>query len=273
MELRNGEVIVPAKIAGRSALVMLDTGSEGTVMSERGAERLNLPPVPHGTTTIIGTSGTIRANRIMLRGLEIGGMEFPPEVVPVAPLTRPGEDDRPADGLVGAEILSLFDIDFDFPHRRMTLYDVQNCSGNFLPWASSYTTVKLSKTRGNLMVLPVVLEGHPMTALFDTGASRGRVNQQAALAAGVTPEAMKHDTRAFERGVGGNVVPSALHHFSELRVGGEQIRNVELPVAARQIPQADMLLGLPYMATRHIWLSYATRQMFIERRPEVASPP
>jgi predicted aspartyl protease len=265
MELRNGAVIIPAKIAGQPASLMLDTGSEGGVMTQRGAERLKLANDPRGKTTIIGTSGAIKANRVMLRDLEIGGIQFPPHAVPVASLARPGEDERPFDGLIGAEILSFFDVDIDFPKRQITLYDVQNCSGNFLPWTSPYTTVKLNKTRGNLMVLPVALEGHPTTALFDTGANRGRVNRRAAHAAGVTQAAMADDAPAFELGVGGNVVPSAMHLFSELRIGGEQIRDVELAVAERTVPQADMLLGLPYMETRHIWLSYATQQMFIER--------
>jgi predicted aspartyl protease len=265
MELRNGAVIIPAKIDGQPASLMLDTGSEGGVMTQRGADRLKLAADPRGTTTIIGTSGTIKANRVMLRNLEIGGIEFPPHAVPVASLARPGEDDRPADGLIGAEILSFFDMDIDLPHRQITLYDVQDCSGNFLPWTSPYTAVKLNRTQGNLMVLPVALQGHLTMALFDTGANGGRINRRAARAAGVTSEAMADDEPAFELGVGGSVVPSAMHRFSELRVGGERIRDVELAVAERTVPQADMLLGLPYMATRHIWLSYATQQMFIER--------
>jgi predicted aspartyl protease len=142
---------------------------------------------------------------------------------------------------------------------------VQDCSGNFLPWTSPYTAVKLNRTPGNLMVLPVALQGHLTSALFDTGANGGRINRRAARAAGVTSKAMADDAHAFEMGVGGNVLPSAMHRFSELSIGGEQIRNVEMAVAERTIPQADMLLGLPYMATRHIWLSYATQQMFIER--------
>ena len=265
MELRNGVVIIPAKIAGKPISLMLDTGSEGGVMTETGAARLNLPSDPRGTTTIIGTGGNIKAHRVILRDLEIGGIQFPPHAVPVASLTRPGEDNRQFDGLIGADILSLFDIDIDVPRRQIALYDVENCTGNFLPWTSPYSTVQLNKTRGNLMVLPVALEGHPTTALFDTGANSGRVNQRAARAAGVTAEAMADDTPAFELGVGGHIVPSAMHRFSELSIGGEQIRNVELAVAERTVPQADMLLGLPYMATHRIWLSYATNQMFIER--------
>ncbi|HEY2131542.1 MAG TPA: retroviral-like aspartic protease family protein [Acetobacteraceae bacterium] len=268
MELRNGEVIIPARIADRPASLILDTGSEGAMLTEQGAARLNLPADPRGTTTITGTSGTIRANRVLLRGLELGGNEFPPELVPVASLSPQGEDNRPADGLIGAEILSFFDVDLDFPHRRVTLYDVRNCSGNFLPWTTPYTSVTLTRTSRNLLLLPVELDGHPMTALFDTGANRGRVNRSAALQAGVTPVQMNRDTHAMERGVGGNVVPSAVHHFAELEIGGERFHNVELPVAERAVPQADMLLGLPYMVTRHIWLSYATHQMFIERRPD-----
>ncbi len=266
MDLRNGEVIVPGRIDDVPVSLILDTGSEGGMLTQRGAERLRLQTDTHGMATIVGTGGTIMARQVLVRGLQVAGNAFPPQVMPVVSLSRLGEDSRPADGLIGAEVLSFFDIDFDFPHRRVTLYDVRGCHGNFLPWTTAYTAVPLQRTRGSLLVLPVMLEGHRMRALLDTGSNNGRVNRAAALDMGIPAATLDHDARGQEIGVGGKVQPSAVHRFAEVQVGAERFRNVELPIAEQPVQQADMLLGLSYMLGRHIWLSYATRQMFVERR-------
>jgi predicted aspartyl protease len=273
MALRNGQLIIPGTLNGSTVSLVLDTGSEGAVVTPLAAARFALPADPRGKATIFGTSGTFQTGRVLLRGLQIGGYEFPPQLVPVASLQGAAAAGPPPDGLVGAEILSFFDIDFDFPRRRMTLYDVQNCAGHFLPWHAPYSAVPIRRTPGNLLVLPVRLDGHPLHALFDTGANRGRVNRQAALAAGVTVAALAQDPRGNAHGVGGAVAHPFVHRFATLQVGRELFRDVTLEVGGRNLPTGDMLLGLPYMLSRRIWLSYATGEMFVERRLPIRPAP
>jgi hypothetical protein len=57
------------------------------------------------------------------------------------------------------------------------------------------------------------------------------------------------------------------HRFAELRVGSETTRDPTLWVApVHVVPVVDMLLGADWLGARHVWLSFATRQMFVATR-------
>jgi hypothetical protein len=57
------------------------------------------------------------------------------------------------------------------------------------------------------------------------------------------------------------------HRFAELRVGDDTTRDPALWVASvRVVPIVDMLLGADWLGSRHVWLSFATKQMFVAAR-------
>ena len=59
-------------------------------------------------------------------------------------------------------------------------------------------------------------------------------------------------------------VPMHLHRFAELRVGPDVMRDPALWVASvRVVPIVDMLLGADWLQTRRVWLSFATKQIFV----------
>jgi hypothetical protein len=58
-----------------------------------------------------------------------------------------------------------------------------------------------------------------------------------------------------------------LHRFAELRIGPDVSRDPRLWVAsAHVVPIVDMLLGVDWLRSRRVWLSYATRQFFVAVR-------
>ena len=84
---------------------------------------------------------------------------------------------------------------------------------------------------------------------------------------GLTPELLARDPGGNGAGVGPAPVPMRLHRFAELRVGPDVTRDPALWVApVHVVPIVDMLLGADWLAARHVWLSFATRQMFVAER-------
>ncbi len=118
--------------------------------------------------------------------------------------------------------------------------------------------------RSHRFLLPVEVDGHRVNALFDTGANAGRMTRDAALTAGATPAALDHDPGGHGSGVGGRNFRGVLHRFADVAVGPEHFRQVAIAVVDLPLNEADMLLGMDYMRSRRIWLSYATRQAFIQ---------
>jgi class 3 adenylate cyclase len=80
-------------------------------------------------------------------------------------------------------------------------------------------------------------------------------------------ELLAGDPGGNGKGVGPTPVPMRLHRFAELRVGPETTRDPILWVAsAHVVPIVDMLLGADWLGSRRVWLSFATKQMFVSQR-------
>jgi len=63
-------------------------------------------------------------------------------------------------------------------------------------------------------------------------------------------------------GVGSRVTEVGQHAFQTLQVGALTIHQPQVLVAPVHLtPIADMLLGADWLATRRIWISYATHQL------------
>jgi len=59
-------------------------------------------------------------------------------------------------------------------------------------------------------------------------------------------------------------VPMHRHRFDELQVGPDITRDPALWVASvHVVPIVDLLLGADWLRSRHVWLSFATKQMFV----------
>ena len=163
--------------------------------------------------------------------------------------------------------ISLFDLDIDIPGRRLTLYQVQDCSGRFLPWQGGYASLPVTLPDSNALVLPVTLDGTPLRALLDTGASASLVAAPGLFRLGLQPASMAGDPTDQVSGLGPHVITMHRHTFRSLQVGSQMTNNLVILVAPLQLrPIVDMLLGADWLEQRRIWVSFATRQLFVATR-------
>ena len=184
--------------------------------------------------------------------------------VTVGPLPAGSIDGHRIAGLLGRDFLAPFDLDIDLPQRRLTLYTVTGCTAWFLPWTTSFAAIPATTPIGNAMVLPVQVDGRPLRALLDTGASATLIASPGMFRLGLTPDMLAHDAGGTASGVGPAPVLMRLHRFAELRVGPETARDPYIWVAqVRVVPIVDMLLGADWLQSRRVWMSYATKQIFI----------
>ena len=120
---------------------------------------------------------------------------------------------------------------------------------------------------GAALVVQVLVDGRPMRALIDTGASASLITAPGIYRLGLTPELLARDPGGYGSGVGPAPVPMHRHRFVELRIGADITRDPTLWVASvRVVPIVDMLLGADWLGSRHVWLSFATKQVFVAGR-------
>ncbi|WP_241911638.1 aspartyl protease family protein [Telmatospirillum siberiense] len=251
---------VAASINGHRVAIGIDTGAQGTVITPETVEYLRLPRDPGRFTTSSGVSGRTWVSNAVLDELEFGGIAYRRKSVAVIALGQPtaAAGQFPANvtmaGLIGADLLSAYDVDFDVPARTITLYRVNGCTTLSPPWDGGYVTVPVWLTRSRRLAMPVEVNGNIFSAIFDTGASGIMLarssGERIGMVAGM-PDA----------GAKGTV-----------RVAGETIHGLGVGIMDFPATEADMLIGEDYMRAHRFWLSYATRTLFIQADGRIASP-
>ena len=267
-------VLVPARIDRQPVQLQVDTGSQVTSMTPDAVRRLGLKPDTHHQTSLRGAGGTAETTRnSLVRAVELAGVQWSDNSLPTANLPTSFAETPPVAGILGADLLSVFDVELDVPHGRMLLWSVHRCEGDFVPWHELHFRFPLTPRGNKLLAATVEIDRHPVHALIDWGAQVSELKTEIAEDAGITPESLLHDRAGSAKGVDEREIASHRHQIAELRIGAETIHNGFVSVGAIQTDLVDMLLGMDYFRGRHVWLSYTTRQMFVEiRRPIQPAP-
>jgi hypothetical protein len=273
VDVTDGHILVSVLVNNVDATFILDTGADRTLMGEDVVRRLGLERDSWVASTVLGLGGyeqrpnalprSLRLGTVMLRRRTLTGDTS----VTVGPLPVTAIAGRPIAGLLGRDFLSPFDLDLDLPGRRMTLYDVRGCGAGFLPWTVPYAAIPASTPIGAAMVVQVLIDGRPLRALLDTGASASLITSPGMYRLGLTQEMLARDPGGNGAGVGSNPVYMHHHRFGELRVGPVATRDPMLWVApVHVVPIVDMLLGADWLLPRRVWVSFTSRQIFVAAR-------
>jgi hypothetical protein len=114
------------------------------------------------------------------------------------------------------------------------------------------------------LVLPVELDGVRLRALLDTGAGLTLVAAPGIVRLGLTAAQLRNDPGQAVNGLGPSTVVMQRHVFQALRVGTQTTGHPSFWVApVRLTPIVDMLLGADWLAGRRVWISFATKQVFV----------
>ncbi len=262
-------IMVPLVVNDVEGNFVFDTGAARTVVTPDAVGRFRLALDEWTSTTMRGVGGIERRRNGNPRSVVLGGVSLHRRSVAqdstlrVATLPPSAVAGRRIDGLLGRDFLSAFDLDLDVPREALTLYDVRDCSGRFLPWTEPYVSVPVDTPADNALVVPVELDGVPLRALLDTGAGQTLVAAPGMARLGLGLDRLNGDPRRTVSGMGPHTVMMWEHKFQALRIGGETFANPFLLVAPIQLaPISDMLLGADWLRRRRVWISYATSQLF-----------
>jgi predicted aspartyl protease len=265
--LRNAP-LVTLSANGMPVTLLLDTGAEWTILTPAVAKRIGAQtPRIEFQRQLRGIAGTLGTSEVELRSFTAGKVTIPWRRVRVASVNMPSVFSGPLDGILGADTLSNFDVDLDLPHHRMSFYGKQSCPGAAPAWAQPYARIAARRSFSNHLVFPVQLDGRAIDAIIDTGAQLSVLSTSAARALGVTEAALARDRATVTLGAAAERLNSHVHRFSRLEVAGEIVRKPELVVADFKLSDGDLVLGVDFLSSRRIWLSYGSQQIFLASRP------
>ena len=98
--------------------------------------------------------------------------------------------------------------------------------------------------------------------LFDTGAPTSVLTLMAARRAGVTPSSTGVVSAGIGGGVGRGGYPTWVGPFASFKIGGEETSNTRLRFGDLTLGDIDMLLGMDFFLSHHIYVSKAQHRLY-----------
>jgi len=256
--------IATVGLNGKQVPLLLDTGAFFSMLMASTAAELNLKLL-RSPYQISGLNGRIDAARLttvdhvkFLDG-ELKDIEF---------LVGGNEIGETAMGVIGRNILSAVDMEYDLAHGvvRFVMTNDDCAHANMAYWAGDTPVSEVAllpqrqRMMGNAPIRAVVkLNGHDTIALFDTGAMTV-VSLSGAHSAGIKDADMKADGEMFGAGRGKARNWSAA--FDSVSLGGETVQHNRLAVADYDAEDHDMLIGVDFFLSHHIYVSARKGRMF-----------
>jgi hypothetical protein len=270
MQIADGTLLVPVIVNGIEGTFILDTGAARSVVTREATQHLRLARDEWVGTAMRGVGGVEKLPNANPKSMSFGGIPLVRRTLSrdtsltVGSLPHTQAGGRAIDGLLGRDFLSVFDLVLDMPARVVVLYEVFGCTGRFLPWPQPYTAIAAENPMESALVLPVVLDGVRLRALLDTGAGSTLVAAAGMARLGLTVAALENDPRQDVSGLGPRTVVMHRHRFATLQVGPEVVDRPLFWAAPVQLsPIVDMLLGADWLAGKRVWISFATKQVFV----------
>jgi Aspartyl protease len=290
LKLYHNIAFVPVKVNDVFTYGILDTGSDGTLLTPAmvTAAKIALEPKLHPLHAY-GMAGGFSMQLALADSFQIGELKLT-HPNPSGVVDFVNSNHEKVGALIGSNLIGAFDWDIDFAFGRMTSFETQNCHDIDPLWDTKSTGVPL--TRGtnrkftalaNLLglnanvTIPVEFDGGSLTAIFDTGSVHSYLTREGAHKAGITNAQLDHDPIVVLTAINGKTRKVRRHTVSEFVVGEDLQRNFPVDVAEyfNRNDEFDMILGMDWIASHHIWLSYTTDSLYIdsgEKKPPEWGP-
>ena len=267
LQAASGHVYTDVMLNGQPVQMIVDTGANITVVSRAAADRLHLSAIPAGHA--MGIGGSVQASLFLTDSFQIGrlrGKRFPLLVSDIAfPLGK-----QTADGLLGVDFLSSYDLDFNLPARRLDLFSVSGQCGAEVPFLDGpISHAPLLPSGHRLDFRPrvaVTMNGRRMIAMIDTGAPHTVMFRDAAELAGLSMDMAGAQHVAAARGIGRHSVEAVLVTAPLVGLGALTIRNMPVEIIDQYAgaDDADMIIGMDFVARIHVWFSFTTHDLVMQ---------
>jgi predicted aspartyl protease len=272
LQFMQARALVQVSINETPGQFAIDTGSQDSILDPAYAQAAHVGMDRHaGRMTMVGAGGaqslpiwTAHARHIQVGDISFQDWEFP---VVTDPLPSPVH----IDGLLGADFLHYFDIELGIPGGHMTLWRLSGCTDIHPVWTGKYDAIQLTSVKRQKMSMPIWIDNAFLDVEFDTGAGALLLTRDAAIRAGATEAQLQLDRTSPGAGLGGNFAIIG-HRFQTLLIGSLVFNNKIIAVDPNPprlngfdaYDGRDGLLGLAPFGDDKLWISFATRTLFLQ---------
>lgn len=281
---------VPVTINGVPKYMLLDTGGAFAEITGDAADELKLAR-RKGNFELYNVSGKY-SDEFTSASLTIGNLKADDTAFVISPGSNMFGKDSKVVGVIGPDILQHYDVHLDFGANKLTVLSQDHCEGKVIYWpASAVAVVPMRVLKSGHILFPVSLDGAPVNALLDTGATNTTITIPAV-------------EKAFSFKLGsadapyGDALPDRpgsytyKHTFKTLDFEGVAVGNLTVQIIPdvltdvtqntpelgtrladrkRDEDKADMLIGMDVLRHFHVYIAYKEQKLYIT--PVEAPPP
>ena len=264
VEMVDGQATTKVSINGADTRFILDTGALFNTMPRASALSLGLKlqPAPFGyRLSGIGGSAELDFAGVKEFGIlnttlhDIGFMVGGTDV---------------GDGLLGANLLDLADVEIDLAHGKVTLFNAASCKKLALAYWSkdgNYNVAEIVPAYSHhdrRTFLKVTINGKQVRALLDSGAAATVLSRLTAERIGIHLAAPSVKAGTSSIGIGTKSVKTWIVPIDSFSVGTETIQHTQMMVIDGSMgdDKTDMLLGVDFLLAHHTFIANSQRKIY-----------
>ena len=263
-------------INGRPVRLVVDSGAFYSALTRDAARQLGLPERTAPRILFVDDlAGAFDARLTTVRRLQFGIVELP-NVDFLVGMAEPGAD---AVGVLGRNLLGVSnaDTEYDLAHGVIrVVYPNHRCGGqDYAYWAGEGRVSELAMIGDRDVLKPAAVvvarvNGHEAKALLDTSAPTLLSRAQAGRAE-IPADALQ--SAGSLRGAGNGVVRTWVTSIGKFELDMETLVNYRFRVADFDLDGVDMLLGIDFFLSHHVYVANSQHRVFFTSNGDWALPP
>jgi tetratricopeptide (TPR) repeat protein/predicted aspartyl protease len=263
--MSNSRPVITAKINGRDARFVVDSGSFFSMISEASAAQFDLKPAPAPLgLTVKGIGGSVEpsvatVDVFTFAGIPIHNVQF---------LVAGGLGRSENAGLLGQNFFRIGDVEYDLGKGMIRLMRAKGCEKATLAyWVKPSETYSLmdieaATPQSAHIAGTALINGEKIRVIFDTGAPTSLLSLKAAERAGVKPGSQGVVDAGYGGGIGRSRIRTYVGPFSSFKIGDEEILNTRLRFADFGVDDADMLIGADFFLSHRIYVAGSQHKLY-----------
>jgi Aspartyl protease len=238
----------------------------GTEIAEAKAKSLGLEITPVGNSRVF-LSDIKLTNSVTLKSFGLGHIavnDWPVWIMPVTILNKG------TTGLIGADTLMGFDVEFDPAHSKLNLFSPNICTKDAAYWTrGAAVAIPIEIDSSTHVTFNATLDGRPITVMLDTGAYNSIMNIDVAedlFGFGSRDPRLKQSSADNVNGA-----DAAIYEFpfKSLSLEGLTISNPDIQLLPRDLfpygfrDQPRVILGMNVLRHLRMYIAYKQHVLYL----------
>ena len=278
---------IEVKLNDAPVRLMVDSGAFFSTLSTAGAAQLGLKTTlaPFGLH-VMGVNGEAEVSVTKVRTFGLAGVQVPNVEFLVGGGSLEGA--MGLIGVMGRNVLNAADVEYDFAHGEIRFLKSTGCGGQALAYWSQpgqMNVLAMSRTgpRDTSASTFVKVNGAPLRAVFDTGASTSILTRAGARKARLDVDGPGAVSAGATTGLGRRRLATWLVPVDEVRIGDELVKHTRVRVGALEMSDVDMLVGADFFLSHRVLVSNSQQRIYftynggpvfdLSVKPGAAPPP